>query len=559
MGSRDERREKLHFFYFSNIHLTYLAFCLILLTTKNWIVPFFIQLPAQPEMTNYACSQKRNDYIREKRKGEIMIPKEKLVKIVGAGNVSDKPAALDAYARDISFVNAVKPAAVVKPRNAQDVQKIIKLANETKTPLVPVSSGPPHFRGDTVPSIGGAVIVDMSGMNKIINVDRARRVAMVEPGVTFGELIPAAAKEGIRLNMPLLPRQSKTVIGSLLEREPVVMPKYQWDVSDPVACLEVIFGNGDEFRTGQAAGPGSVKEQWAVGGVQKAPYGPGVTSWHRLIQGSQGTIGIVTWASMRCELLPSLEEPFVVNAAGIAPLLDLASWLVRLRIANECFILNRTDLAAMFAKKFPKDFQNLMDSLPPFTLFYNLAGFEYFPEERISSYVKEITDITKRLGLDPVKSTGGLSANEILKTVQQPAAEPYWKLRYKGAAEDVFFLTINDKVGDCVDTMYKLAEKAGYPASDMGIYIQPVVQNTGIHCEFNLFYDPANASEAERVKALATAAVKTLGAHGAFFSRPYGNNTGLVVNRDAASVKVMTKLKKMFDPNYVMNPGKVGF
>ncbi len=488
-----------------------------------------------------------------------MIPKEKLIKIVGAGNVDDKPTTLEEYSRDMSFVNAVRPACVVKPRNAGEIQKIVKLANETKTPLVPVSSGAPHFRGDTVPSVGGAVIVDLSGMKKIINVDRPRRVAMVEPGVTFGELIPACEKAGIRLNMPLMPKKTKTVVGSLLEREPVIMPKYQWDVSDPVACLEVIFGNGDEFRTGQAAGPGTVKEQWAVGGVQKAPYGPGVTSWHRLIQGAQGTIGIVTWASMRCELLPAVEEPFVVNAASITPLLELAAWLVRLRIANELFILNRTNMAAMFAKKFPKDFQRLMNSLPPYTLFYNLAGYEYFPEERVEAYKKEIVDITKRLGLDSVKSAGGVSANEILKAVQQPSAEPYWKLRYKGASEDVFFQTINDKVDDLVATMFKAAEKAGFPASDIGIYIQPVVQGTGVHCEFNLFYNPDNASEAARVKELSTAATKALMAGGAFFSRPYGINTRLIINKDAATVGIMNKLKKIFDPNYVMNPGKVGF
>src|SRR4030042_276320 len=130
----------------------------------------------------------------------------------------------------MSFTNTVRPVCVVKPKNAGDIQKIVNLANETLTPLVPVSSGPPHFRGDTVPGIGGGIIGGLSGMKKIINVDRARRVAMVEPGVTFGELIAAAEKEGIRLNMPLLPRKSKTVIGSILEREPVIMPKYQWDI-----------------------------------------------------------------------------------------------------------------------------------------------------------------------------------------------------------------------------------------------------------------------------------------------------------------------------------------
>ena len=224
-------------------------------------------------------------------------------------------------------------------------------------------------------------------MKKIIFVDRPRRVAMVEPGVTFGELIPAAKKEGIRLNMPLLPRASKSVVGSMLDREPVVMPKYQWDISDPLACVEVIFGTGDDFRTGQAAGPGTVEEQWAVGGVQKAPYGPHVAAWHRLIQGAQGTMGIVTWASLRCELLPSLEEPFVVGSSRLEPLLDMAAWLIRLRMVNECFVLSNTDLAAMFAEEWPADYTQLKADLPPWILFYTVAGYEYYPEERVSTYL----------------------------------------------------------------------------------------------------------------------------------------------------------------------------
>jgi FAD/FMN-containing dehydrogenase len=48
-------------------------------------------------------------------------------------------------------------------------------------------------------------------------------------------------------------------------------------------------------------------------------------------------------------------------------------------------------------------------------------------------------------------------------------------------------------------------------------------------------------------------------AKGAFFSRPYGESARMIINRDAATVAVLTKLKKMFDPNKVMNPGKVCF
>jgi hypothetical protein len=488
-----------------------------------------------------------------------MIEKMKLVKLVGASNVITHKAILEKYARDMSFVNTIKPAYIVKPRNAEDIKQLVILANETLTPLVPVSSGPPHFRGDTVPGIGGAVVVDLSGMKKIIKVDRPRRVTMVEPGVTFGELIPAAEKEGIRLNMPLLPRKSKSVAASILEREPVIMPKYQWDISDPLACIEVIFGSGDEFRTGQAAGPGNVEEQWAVGGIQKAPYGPGIASLHRLVQGSQGTMGIVTWASLRCELLPVIEEPFMVGSANLDSLIEMAAWLIRLKMVNECFILNSTDLAAIFAKKWPVDYVTIKGSLPLWNLFYVVAGYEYFPEERVSSHIKNITDITQRLGVKVVKSTGGLSANEILKAVQLPSSEPYWKLRYKEGFQDIFFLTINDKLENLIGVMNNLADKAGYPTSDLGIYIQPVVQGTGVHCEFTLFYDPQNTGEADRIKELTGAATWALMAQGAFFSRPYGENAGLVFNRDAASVNVLNKLKKMFDPNHIMNPGKAGF
>ncbi len=488
-----------------------------------------------------------------------MIEKEKLLKIVGARNVSFDQATLDEYSGDISFVNPVRPVCVIKPTKAGDVKKIVKLANKTRTPLVPVSSGSPHFRGDTVPGAGGAMIVDLRQMNKVIVVDRPRRVAMVEPGVTFGELIPKVHKEGLRLNMPLLPRKSKSVVASMLEREPVTMPKYQWDISDPMACVQVFFGTGDEFRTGQAAGPGTIREQWKVGGVQKAPYGPGVASWHRLIQGAQGTMGIVTWASMRCEILPSLEEPFIVSSSNLNTLLELSYWLIRLRMVNECFVLNNTNMAAIFAQKWPEDYHDLRDTLPPWILFYTVAGYEYWPEERVGAYIKDITSIAQRLGVEPVKAAGSISANEILKTVQQPSGEPYWKLCFRGACQDLFFLTIHKKLEGQIEAMNDLAEKAGYPAANLGMYIQPIVQGTSYHCEFNLFYDPENPNERNRVKELSALATRSLMALGAFFSRPYGESAGAILNRDAATVAVLHKLKNIVDPNHVMNPGKVCF
>jgi FAD/FMN-containing dehydrogenase len=485
--------------------------------------------------------------------------KDKLVKIVVAGNVSSESATLEEYSSDFSFVNSIKPACVVKPRNAGEIEKIVKLANETLTPLVPVSSGAPHFRGDTVPGIGGAVVIDLSGMKKIIRVDRDNRVAMCEPGVTFDELTASVEKEGLRLNMPLLPRKSKSVIGSMLEREPVIMPGYHWDIADPLGCLEIIFGTGDMFRTGSAAGPGTIEEQWALGLAQTEAAGPQQASWYRLIQGAQGTMGIVTWASLRCELLPKIEEPFMIGSTDLNKILEFVHWLIRLRLVRECLVLNNSNMAAIMAMKWPDDYLSMKGTLPPWVLFFNVAGYEYLPEERVGYQTRDMMDIAQRIGLEPVKMIAEISAYELLKVVQHPSEEPYWKLRFKGACHDIFFLSVYDKLGELIEIMRNTANKVGYSASDIGIYLQPIVQGTSCHCEFNLFYDPENARESRLVKDLSVVAIRNLAAYGAFFSRPYGESARAIINRDAATYWALLRIKAMFDPNNIMNPGKLCF
>lgn len=484
---------------------------------------------------------------------------KRLAEIVGRGNVIHDQEALDEYARDMSFVNAVRPMAAVMPRSAEEVEKIVALARETRTPLVPVSSGPPRFRGDTVPGAGGAVVVDLSGMKKIIRVDRENRVVMFEAGVTFGPLLSAVNKQGLRLNMPLMPRKTKSVIGSLLEREPVTMPKYHWDIADPLNCVEVIFGTGEKFRTGAAAGPGSIEEQWAVGGGQVEAAGPSSASWYRIIQGAQGTMGIVTWASARCEILPSLEEPFLAGSSNLGKICEMTHWLIRLRLSNECFVLNRAALAAIAAGDRPEDYAAIRDSLPPWILFYNLAAYEYLPEERLSGQIEDVRDLAQKVGLSPVRALGGVKSSDLLKAVRNPSAEPYWKLRCKGGCEDIFFLTIYDELPEQIAVMEAAAAEAGYPVLDMGIYIQPLVQGTNLHCEFNLFYQPADAGEPQRIRELAAAATRRLMDAGAHFSRPYGESAPSIMNRDAAGVAALKKVKNMLDPDHIMNPGKLCF
>jgi FAD/FMN-containing dehydrogenase len=487
-----------------------------------------------------------------------MDKKQDLVKVVGSDKIIDDIKSLEKYSQDESFVHPTRPEYVVKPSNVDELKLIVKWANDTLTPLIPVSSGWPHFRGDSVPGKDGAVIVDLTGMKRILRIDRRNRVVMVEPGVTFTELRGKLNKNGLRLNMPLLPRSRKSVVGSALEREPVIMPKHHWDMVDPLACTEVIFGSGDTYRTGSAAGPGDLGEQRKSGGAQKSPAGP-LADWCRLIQGSQGTMGIVTWATIRCELIPNLEEPFMVGSTSLHVLFELIHWLIRLRLADECLVLNNTNVAHILAEKWSDEYEDLRENLPPWVLIFCISGYEYSPEEKVAYQREKMIGIANRVGVKPVNALGGVSADELLGILQRPSKNPYWKIRGKGSCYDIFFLATYDRLPGLIKVMDEVADEYDYPISDMGIYLQPIVQGTSYHCEFNLFFNPDNQEGVNLLKNLSTQAIQSLIKKGAFFSRPYGTWVETVYGKDPETVASLKKVKRIVDPNNIMNPGKLCF
>jgi len=486
-----------------------------------------------------------------------IVEKHQLDHIVGAENVVDDPDVFDEYSHDMSFMPMRRPSFVVKPRQAEQVQELIKWANRTLMPLIPISSGPPHLRGDTVPQQGG-VVVDLSNMKQILRIDRRNRVAMIEPGVTFLDLKPEVGKQGMRVMLPLAPRPTKSVIGSYLEREPILVPKYHWDMSDPLCCTEVVFGTGDLFRTGAAAGPGTLEEQWEAGQAQKNPLGPGPSDLFRVVQGAQGALGIVTWATIRLELLPSIQEIFMVGCDRVDEIIEFVYWLQRLKLGDECLVLDRLNLAAILEKE-PKAIEELSSILPHYILIFVVAGYDRFPEERLDYQTKDIMEIAQRYGLNLAKTLPGVNSRKLLQALGEPCPEPFWKLRYKGSSADIFFLTTLDRSPEYINVMHEKACETGFPIADIGMYIQPIQQGRSCHMEFNLTFNPRNKSEVARVQRTFEQASKALMLKGAFFSRPYGIWAELLCNQGVENVIALRKVKQIFDPNNVMNPGKLFF
>jgi FAD/FMN-containing dehydrogenase len=485
--------------------------------------------------------------------------KEQLAGIVSRSNILDDPETLDIYSRDQSFTLPVKPQLVVKPLNMEEVKGVVNWANRTHTPLVPVSSGPPRFQGDTVPSITGAVVLDLSGMKRIIRIDRKNRMVMIEPGVTYGQLQPELAKEGLRLSTPLLPRPNKSVITSLLERQPTIVPKYQWSLPEPLRCLEVVWGNGETIWTGEAGTlPHSLEKQWEKGLAQIDPKGPFDTDWYRIVSGAQGSMGIVTWASIKCEILPKVHRLFFIPAEHLEDLTDCAYRLLRLRLGDEFLLLNNSNLAYILGNGADK-IGALREELPPWVIVIGIAGRDILPEERVEVQEKDIRDITKQFGLNLVSEVPGIRSGELLDVLLRTSREPYWKLGFKGGCQDIFFLTTLDKTPGFIKTMYSLAEKGKYLPRDMGIYLQPQHQGVACHCEFNLPFDPSDRTEVAWVKELYTRASKELIKQGAYFSRPYGTWADMVYDQDTQSTILLKGIKEILDPNHVLNPGKLCF
>ncbi len=471
--------------------------------------------------------------------------KSAMTKIVGPDNVSDDEDTL------VEYSGECVPSLVVWPRVTDDVAKIVRWANRNRVPLLPISSGGPRLRDALSPRVSNAIIVNLSRMNKILRVDPQNKVVMIGPGVTYGQLIDVLKKNGLRSSMPFLPEASKSVLSSCLDREPTTMPRFHWDSSDPLLCTETVFGTGDVLRTGAAAGPGSLEEQWASGQAQKNPQGPSQFDPFRIVQGSQGTIGIVTWISMKCEVLPDVHRIYLAGADDLNDFLDFNYAILRRRLADEHFMLNGVNLGAALGTTKP---------LSGWILVLGITGHGMIAEEELQYRTADIVDIAKETGVELDDALSGIKGTSVQSLLGRPSDAIYWKLQPKGQCQEIFFTTTLDRCQEFYESFMNVAGEVGFPLDQIGVHIQPIVQGTNVHCGFDLYYNHRDEGAVEKMMLLSTKGQQKFLFEGAYFSRPYGAITDAVYERAApGTVRAMRQVKSIFDPNHILNPGALCF
>jgi FAD/FMN-containing dehydrogenase len=347
------------------------------------------------------------------------------------------------------------------------------------------------------------------------------------------------------------------VVASALELEPRLNSLHEWNYTDPLRCTEVTWGDGNRMFTGDAGlGPLDLTKQQAAGKWQFSATGPNYLDFYRLLTGAQGTMGIVTWASLKCELLPQAQKLFFVPADSSEDLQDFVYRVLRLRFSDQLFVLNGAALASLVGST-PADVEDLRGLLPAWIALVGVVGRELLPAERVEAQEADIREIAQEFGLKLLSALPGVRAEEALQRILGPTGESSWKETWKGAAQDIFFSTTLDRTAGFIVKMRELASAVGYPATDVGVYLQPTNMGTSCHCEFTLPYDPACPRETARMEKLFVAASEALAGMGAYYSRPYGIWARLQLNKDAQSNIVIKKLKGIFDPNNILNPGKL--
>jgi FAD/FMN-containing dehydrogenase len=210
---------------------------------------------------------------------------EAFKQIVGDDYVTaSKPIRVSYVAKSIMDLDSEIADVVIRPNSVEEVQKILIYANDQRIPVTPQSKG--LSGGTATPAVPGGILLDLSRMDQILEVDTDSRYMVVEPGVSNGK-IWGYFREHYPDWVPPIPDGAPSqgsVMGNTLDRGFSVVTSKYGPQADLVLGLEVVLPTGEIIRTGSWVLPGAKPfYRWGIG--------PDMTG---LFLGAQGTMGVVT-------------------------------------------------------------------------------------------------------------------------------------------------------------------------------------------------------------------------------------------------------------------------
>jgi glycolate dehydrogenase FAD-linked subunit len=448
--------------------------------------------------------------------------KEALKAAAGPERFSDSAVERTLFSYDASR-HQHPPEAVVRATDTAQISRVLAACTAHRVPIVARGAGS-GLTGGAVPVAGG-VVLDMSGLNRIIAIHTADQVAVVQPGAITADLQKAAARHGLFYPPDPASVDFCTVGGNVSENAGGLRAVKYGVTRDYVLGMEAVLPDGRVFRTG--------------GSNFKSVVGYDLT---RLLVGSEGTLVVMTQLTMR--LRPQPEAKATVRA--MFDVLEDAAQAVQAVLGSgitptACEFIDKVSLAAV------NSHANL--GLPPAEamVLIDIDG----PPEVVAGQSERLAELLTKCGGGPVELASDAAEAEALWSARRALGPAMFRMADGKLNEDVAVPL--GKLAQAVRGIHAIAEKQGLNIPTFGH-----AGDGNLHV--NVMFDskkPEEEAAAHQAVSDVFALVLSLGGT---LSGEHGVGTAKLgyigAEIDPVALELMRGLKKLFDPAGILNPRK---
>lgn len=450
---------------------------------------------------------------------------KQFIEIVGDENVETSKMSLYSYSYDATPNFQSVPDLVIAPRNTKEVSEIVKVCNKHKIPLTPRGAGT-NLSAGTTPLKGGVVLL-FKHMNQILEIDEQNLTITVQPGVVTEDIIKKVESVGLLYPPDPSSMNISTIGGNISENSGGLRGLKYGVTKDYVLSLTIVLPNGDIITTG--------------GKLAKDVAGYDLTS---LFVGSEGTLGVITKAILKLVPLPKYKKTLLATYKSI----DDAAETVSAIIANK-IIPATLEFMDKPTIKVVEDYAQV--GLP--TDAHALLLIEQDgTEEVVEKDIGEIAKICQSYNASSVRIAETKEEAESLTVARRSALSTIARLRPTTFLEDA--TVPRSQVAPMVKAINQIAEKYDILICTFGHAgdgnLHPTVPTDVRDKEEFAKVQKAFGEIFEKAVELGGTIT---GEHGVgAMKAPY-----LKLKIGEAGINALKIIKEGFDPNNIMNPGKL--
>ncbi|HEY31990.1 MAG TPA: FAD-binding protein [Dehalococcoidia bacterium] len=416
------------------------------------------------------------------------------------------------------------PEVVVKPDNSTQVSEILKLANQRLIPVTPRGGGT-GLSGGAIPTHGG-IVLSLERMNRIIEIDRANFVATVEAGVLLSDIFQAVAEHG--LHYPLYPGEASAAIGGNVATNAGGMRAVKYGVTRHfVLGLEAVLPTGEIIQTGGKF----VKNSTAYDLTQ-------------LLIGSEGTLAVVTRVLLRLIPPPGKMELLFIPFNSLHDAISSVPAILQRGILPVGIEFMEKDIIHMAEEYAGKEVP--LHDYEAFLMIF-LEGDN---EEEIHRQAGEIGPICLSNGAVDVYSPATERAKRNLLDVREKF---YYALKRAGMLDFADVVVPRSRIAEFVEMSHRTGEEYGIPVIAVGH-----AGDGNVHLAI---LGEATDEMQKKVKELLGRICREGVAMGGTISGEHGlgftKTDYLPMVAGGGKMELMQRIKQAFDPNGIMNPGKI--